>query len=147
MAAPTLTNKLLITLGDGADPEVFAHPCGANSRALTMTNNMGEEALLDCDDPLGQPAAIYRWLESQDTSIELSGRVSVSSFGVWRAWSDSGLAKNIRIEIMNNTTDGGGYYAIPAILGTFEMTGEGKGTITFTASISASGPRVWTDAS
>lgn len=146
MADPTLTDQLLITLGDGGGPEVFAHPCGANARNVTFTNNLGEEVTLDCADPLGTAAAIQRWVESQDTTISISGRVARESWDTWRAWMDDATPKNIRVEVDNLLANGGGYWELPAYLQQFEMGAEGKGTMSFTASIVGAGRRVWTDA-
>jgi hypothetical protein len=148
MAAPQLTRKFIILLGDGATPtEAFAFPCGANARSVTLTNNLGEEAVLDCADPLNELAAIQRWVESQDTSISISGRVAKgASIAMWRAWADDGDEKNIRVMFDEASGDGGGYYQLPAFLGSLEWGTEGKGTVTFTANIMGSGPRVWTAA-
>ena len=147
MAPPKLTRAFLILLGDGAEPETFAFPCGANARSVTFKNNLGEETVLDCDDPLGAPAAIQRWLESQDTTMSITGRVAKGdSLAAWRAWSDDGVERNIRIMIDEPAVDGGGYYTVPAYLETLEMSSEGKGTVAFTASIMGSGTRVWTAA-
>lgn len=146
MAAPDLSRRFLILLGDGSDPETFAFPCGANARSVTFTNNLGEETVLDCDDPLGELAAIQRWIESQDTSLTISGRVAKGSIDVWRDWVDGGTEKNIRIQFDEAAADGGGYYTVAAYLQQLEWGSEGKGTATFTATIMGSGPRVWTAA-
>lgn len=149
MPAPELTNKLLILLGDGGEPETFAHPCGANARSVKFTNNTGEEALLDCDDPLGAPTAIARWVESQDSSLNISGKVAVQSFPAWRGWFDAdgpAAIKNIRVEVLNSASLGGGFYTIPCVVQEVEITTEGKGNISFTATIMGAGPRVWTPA-
>jgi hypothetical protein len=146
MADPTLTSRFLILLGDGASPETFASPCGANARSVRLINNLGSEALLDCDSPLDQVAAIRRWLESQDTEISISGRVSLESWADWRAWADNGAEKNIRVLVDEASADGGGYWSLEAFLGQLELGTEGKSTMTFTATISGSGRRVWTAA-
>lgn len=147
MADPTLTNKFIITLGNGADPEVFAFPCGANARSVKFTNNTGEEVLLDCTDPVGAPAAISRWVESQDGSMNISGRVSTEAFATWRGWADDASIKNVRAELQESAANGGGHWEMPAILQSFEMGAEGSSTATFTAEIVAAGARTWTDAS
>lgn len=151
MADPTLTDKMLISLGDGGDPtETFAHPCGANARNVTFTNNLGEETTLDCTDPIGQPAAIQRWIESQDSAISISGRVARESWDTWRQWIDApnneAAVKNVRVELDNNVTDGGGYWLIPMLPQNFELGTEGKSTVSFSVDLVASGRRVWTDA-
>lgn len=146
MAAPDLSRRFLILLGDGASPETFAFPCGANARSVTFTNNLGEETVLDCADPLGELAAIQRWIESQDTQLSISGRVAKGHIEVWRDWVDDGVEKNVRIQFDESGANGGGYYTVAAYLQQLEWGSEGKGTATFTATIMGSGPRVWTDA-
>ena len=151
MAQPTLTGRFLILLGDGATPtESFAFPCGANARSVTFTNNLGEEVLLDCADPLDGGAWVTRWLESQDTQLTVSGRVSREALPMWRAWADGGTAKNIRLQIDETAGNGGGHWSLSAYLQSFEMGREGAGSggsATFTATIMGSGPRTWTAAS
>lgn len=150
MADPTLTSRMLILLGNGADPEVFAFPCGAGTRSITLTKNTGEEALLDCDDPLDVPAAMTRWMVSDDTQVSFQGRVATESFATWRAWADSvgaSAIKNIKIMMDEPLASGGGSWELPAILTSFEMSTEGTGTTTFSATIQGAGRRVWTDAS
>lgn len=146
MAAPQTSNKLLVYLGDGATPEVFSHPCGANGATVTLTTSTGETEVLDCDDPTDGNATIVRWVTTQDTSISVPGVVAKSSFEAWREWADGQTIKNIRVMFDESAASGGGYWTIPAILTTFEMGREGKGVINFTASIVAAGARVWTDA-
>lgn len=148
MADPTLTGKFLIQLGDGGSPsETFAYPCGALARSVTLTNNTGETVVMDCTDPLATTAAIKRWTESQDTQLTISGRVATESLSAWRAWADGGAAKNIRAFIDEAGAAGGGYWALPAILQSFQISVEGKATATFEATIVAAGRRAWTAAS
>ncbi len=148
MSDPTLTGRFLITLGDGGSPsETFAHPCGAEAREVTLTNNTGEAVVLDCTDPLDTMAAIKRWTESQDASLTISGRVATQSLPAWIAWANSGATKNVRAEIDETSGDGGGYWALPAILQAFKLAATGKATATFEATIVGAGRRTWTAAS
>lgn len=147
MADPNLTQKFTVLLGDGATPtEAFAWPCGATARSVTFTNNLGEDVVLDCTDPTGTAAAITRWLESQDTKVTISGRVSKEAFATWRAWADDGDAKNIRLVLDEALADNGGYWSLAAYLQDFEIGQEGKATATFSATIAGTGRRTWTDA-
>ena len=41
MGTGNQTKRLVIQLGDGADPEVFAHTCGANAFGITLTAGIG----------------------------------------------------------------------------------------------------------
>lgn len=149
MGNPKLTNKLLILLGDGGDPEIFSFPCGARARGMKLSKNTGEEVLLDCDDPLGSNSFVSRWVESDDTSLNIVGRVSKQAWPMWRAWgdaSDEDAEKNIRVELEAGNVGVGGHYALPAILQEFEITSEGKESVAFTATIVGAGARVWVPA-
>ena len=147
MATGKQTKRLIVQLGDGATPtEAFAHTCGANTFGITLTNNLGENTVLDCDDPLDVPASIVRHLESQDTSVTLSGMVTIAAWPTWREWADSGSEKNIKILLDENAANNGGHWILPAYLGGLELGKETSGKVTFSATISGAGPRVWTDA-
>jgi len=146
MADPDTTTRLIIQLGDGGDPETFGFTCGANSFGITLTNNLGEDTVLDCVDPLDVPAKIMRYLESQDTSATISGKVAKSAFATWRGWADNGTMKNIKILLDEPAASNGGFWTVPAYLGSLELNKQGSATAEFTATISGAGSRVWTDA-
>ncbi|MEQ9241239.1 phage tail tube protein [Roseovarius indicus] len=146
MGTGNQTTRLVIQLGDGGDPETFAHTCGANTFGVTLTNNLGENTVLDCDDPLDVPAAIVRHLESQDTSATISGMVTTEAWPTWRAWADNGSEKNIKIFLDESAANNGGNWTLPAYLGSLELSKENGGKVTFTATISGAGKRTWTDA-
>ncbi len=147
MADPTETSKLVIQLGDGATPtEGFAFTAGANSQEVSLTNNLGENTVLDTDDPLGVNAVITRHLESQDTSVQLAGIVSTEAWDTWRQWADDATAKNVKIFLDEAAGVGGGHWVVPAMIGNLQLTKTGSKTIEFTAQISGAGRRVWTAA-
>ena len=147
MAAPDLTNQFTILLGDGGEPEAFSWPCGANSRSVSFKNNYDETTVLDCDDPMGQIASIVRSLESQDVSVEISGRLAKGeSFTKWRTWANTGATKNIRIMVDESAADGGGYWTVPTVMTEFNLSSTGKTSVEVTASIVANGAPVWTAA-
>lgn len=146
MATGNQTTRLVIQLGDGGSPETFAFTCGANSFGVTLTNNLGENTALDCTSPLDVPAAIIRHLESQDTSITISGMVTTEAWPTWRGWADGGTEKNIRINLDESAANNGGYWTLPAYCQQLELGKESSGKVTFTATISGAGQRVWTDA-
>ena len=146
MGTGNQTKRLVIQLGDGADPEVFAHTCGANAFGITLTNNLGENTVLDCDDPLDVPPAVVRHLESQDTSATISGMVTTEAWPTWRAWADGGTEKNIKLFRDESAANNGGSWELPAYLASLELSKESGGKVTFTATISGAGQRTWTDA-
>ena len=140
------TTRLIIQLGDGGSPETFAHTCGANTFGVTLTNNLGENTVLDCDDPLDVPASIVRHLESQDTSATISGMVTTEAWPTWREWADSGSEKNIKVQLDEPALDNGGAWALPAYLASVEFSKAQSGKVTFSATISGAGQRVWVPA-
>lgn len=147
MATGNQTTRLIIQLGNGATPtEVFAHTCGANSFGVTLTNNLGENTVLDCTDPLDVPGVIVRHLESQDTSATISGMVTTEAWPTWREWADNGAEKNIKIFLDESAANNGGHWILPAYLQSLELGKENSGKVTFSATISGAGQRVWTDA-
>lgn len=146
MATGRQTTRLIIQLGDGADPEQFAHTCGANTFGVTLTNNLGENTALDCANPLDVPAAIVRHLESQDTSATIAGMVTTEAWPTWREWADAGDEKNIKLFLDESAANNGGFWTLPAYLTGLELSKESSGKVTFSASISGAGQRAWTDA-
>ncbi|MEP2680163.1 MAG: phage tail tube protein [Sulfitobacter sp.] len=147
MATGKQTKRLIVQLGDGVTPtETFAHTCGANTFGITLSNNLGENMVLDCDAPLDVPATIVRHLESQDTSVTLSGMVTTEAWPTWRDWADTGSEKNIKILLDEDAANNGGHWILPAYLAGLELGKETSGKVTFSATISGAGQRVWTDA-
>lgn len=147
MANPTTTTRFVIQLGDGGTPtETFAFTCGANARNVTLTNNLGETTVLDCASPLDVVPAILRNLESQDTSANISGSVAVESWPTWRAWADSGDTKNVKLFLDESAANNGGFWIVPMILQSLELSAENKGIVQFTAQLQGNGKRLWTDA-
>lgn len=147
MVAPVTTRRLIIQLGNGATPtELFGYPCGVNSYTVSMTNNLGEETLIDCDTPLDTPAAILRYLETQDTQVQMQGQLDRTHLAVWRTWSDGAVIRNIRIRIDETGAAGGGYWQLPAIMSAFELVKENSGIVTISATLMGAGQRVWTAA-
>lgn len=146
MTAPNLTNRFLLELGDGGDPETFGFPCGAQTRSFTITNNLDEATVMDCDDPLDTQAAIVRSLISSDTGASISGRVSKEYLSAWIAFAGQTTPKNVRATFDEAGADGGGYWTIPMFLQSFEISSEGQTTATFTASLVGAGARAWTAA-
>lgn len=146
MGTGNQTTRLVIQLGDGADPEVFAFTCGANTFGVTLTNNLGENAALDCDNPLDVPAAIIRHLETQDTSATIAGMVTTEAWPTWRGWADAGDEKNVKIVLDESAANNGGFWTLPCYLSGLELGKESSGKVTFNATITSAGQRVWTNA-
>lgn len=91
-------SQFLILVGDGGSPENFVDPCGLTSRGFNRTAETNTTNVPDCADP---DAASWVQRDVVSLSGEMSGAgvMADESFDVWNDWFESGLAKNVRIEL------------------------------------------------
>lgn len=123
MARPTTLSaaKLLVMIGDGAEPEVFAAPCGLTSRGINFSKETNDSNVPDCDDP-DAPAWIERVTVSLSATVSGSGILAKEALDTWREFFFSTASKTLRIKL-----DGGigwGYWQGPFLCTTFNVTGE-----------------------
>lgn len=123
MAQPTTRKfgQIKVYVGDGATPEVFATPCGFTEKALTISKDMVDTTIPDCDDP---DAAAWTGRDVRAISVEVtgSGVMAIESLATWRTWAMSDDPKNIRVEVSGTGAQGGGYWAGSAHLTDFELS-------------------------
>ncbi|MBN7763394.1 hypothetical protein JYP52_19810 [Nitratireductor aquibiodomus] len=135
----------LLMLGDGAEPEVFAAPCGFTSLNLTVNIETNSTNVPDCLDP-DLPA----WLESDEVSKQMtvggSGVIDRDAIQVWRAWLMDGGEKNVRWMTAGTAAEGGGHWEAPGILSTYEETGERGQRWQLNIGITLNGAPTWVDA-
>lgn len=112
-----------ILLSDGATPAVFSAPCGFTSLNLTVNIETNTTNVPDCEDP-DLPA----WLVSDEVSKQMvlggTGVLDTDAMQIWRDWLLDGGEKDIRWSTDGTLANGGGYFAAPGILTTYEETGE-----------------------
>ena len=114
----------LLMIGDGATPtEAFEAPCGLTTLNLTVNIETNTVNVPDCDDP-DLPA----WLVSDEVSKQMvvggQGVLDTDSMQIYRDWLMAGGEKNIRWFTDGLAADGGGYWQAPALMTTYEETGE-----------------------
>ncbi len=132
---------ILVKIGDGASPEVFAHDCMINlTRGFTITANMVEEEVFDCDTP-DDPATIYRLKRSASLSVSGTGKLHKTSLATWLAYAASADAKNVKIEIGGS---GGQRITLAMQCDSFGIEGEPKNYATANVSLGSHG--AWTTA-
>lgn len=90
--------KMRILLGDGADPEVYTAPCGMTTKGLTISKNLGEVSIPDCDDP-DAPYWLSRDVETLSASISGDGVLAAESEDEWNAAAFSTDSVNAKVEI------------------------------------------------
>jgi predicted secreted protein len=101
MAAVDVINgeKILIQIGDGADPEVFAHPCLINTeRGIQFSSSVTSEVVPDCATP-GDPAWTSTEVDGLSATISGAGMLDVASVEEFFDWYTSGLNKNVKVKI------------------------------------------------
>lgn len=104
MAAPTTARfgKFRVLLGDSASPIVYTAPCGFTSKSLTLTKNLQDINLPDCDDP-DAPAWVGRDVQSLSAAINGEGVLAAESAPDWMAAFEDVDSIPVRIEIEFST--------------------------------------------
>jgi hypothetical protein len=84
MAQPVTAKfgKMLIELGDDASPPVYASPCGFTSKGVTISKNLQEVNIPDCDNP-DDPIWVGRDVQSQSCNISGDGVAAAESVPDW----------------------------------------------------------------
>lgn len=100
MAQPTTARfgKFKVYLGDASSPIVYTSPCGFTSKSLTLTKNLNEVNIPDCDDP---DAVAWVGRDAQSLSASVSGEGVLASESVedWLdAWEDADSVP-VKVEI------------------------------------------------
>lgn len=116
--------QISLLLGDGATPsETFTAPCGFETLTLTVNIETNTTNVPDCDDP-DLPA----WLASDEVSKQMvaagEGILDTDAMQIWRDWLLEGGERNVRWLTDGTGANGGGYWAAPAIMTTYEEQGQ-----------------------
>ncbi|MHB8283906.1 MAG: phage tail tube protein [Caulobacteraceae bacterium] len=136
---------LLILLGNGATPEVFASPAGFTDKSFKRKADTGSTDVPDADDP---SLPMYQEMEVKTLSFEVSGSgvLAMADLQTWETWFTSGAAKNIQIQINDTKANGGGYWAGQALLTDFEITAKKGEKCQISVTIGSTGSFGWTAA-
>lgn len=146
MARPTTIkgSKFLIELGDGASPEEFDAPCALTTKGINFSAASNEFNVPDCDDP---DAATWteRVISALSATIPASGTLALESLATWRDWFLSGLEKNIRVHIVDASNVQPGYFALSAVLSSFNLGANQGELATIEVGIDSNGEVTWVD--
>lgn len=138
--------KLLIQIGDGGGPEVFAHPCIINAeRGAQMNSEVVEISTPDCDDP-SLPSVKEIFKDGNSITVTGGGLLHTTDVETYFNWWNSDLAKNVRIRFDVSGALGGGYIACAMKLTQFNVTGTRKNNTTAEVTLVSHGTFTWTDA-
>lgn len=146
MAQPTTARfgKFKVMLGDDASPIVYTAPCGFTSKSLTLTKNLTEINLPDCDDP-DAVAWVGRDAESLSASISGEGVLAAQSVDTWlEAWeSVDSVPARIEIEFPAKTIVWEGLMHVA----TFTASAEQGGRVTASIEMQSDGELVRSEGS
>lgn len=122
MALPVIFDSRLlkVKVGNGASPEVFAHPCLINNeRSLTVSSDVSEETVYDCADD-DAPGVVVRVIRSNSLTITGGGRAHKDDLDTYMAWKLDGTAKNVQVEAAGS---GGVRVEAQVLLSEFSISG------------------------
>lgn len=138
--------KLLVQIGDGAEPEVFAVDCLINSeRGIQFSSDTNEIVVPDCDDP-DAPAWKESTKDGLSATVSGAGMLHTTSVETWFDWFRSKDTKNVRVKVDVSAANGGGYWQGAFHLTAFEITGNRNDKATVSVTLTSSGIVAWTDA-
>lgn len=111
--------KILVQIGNGADPEEFEHDCLINtSRSINLSANVTEQTIPNCKNP-SEPDKVVRRVDSTDSTITGEGKVHRSSQLKWMQLV--GKTVNVRAR-----QAGVWRIAGPYIVQQFQVTGQNR---------------------
>lgn len=124
MAKPTTASaaKLLILVGDGASPEIFAAPCGLTTKGINFSAESNDTTVPDCDDP-DAPAWTERVVRALSAGVSGSGVLAAESMDIWWNFYKDALPRNCRVKI-DSDAFANVYYEGRFLLSTYNITGQ-----------------------
>lgn len=90
--------KFSVSLEDPDNPGTYIAPCGFTSKALTLSKNLQEVNVPDCDDP-DAPSWVARDVQSLSASITGEGVMAAEAAPMWMEFFESVESRNARVEI------------------------------------------------
>ena len=100
MAKPTTARfgKFSVKLGNDALPIVYAAPCGFTSKSLTLTKELQEVNIPDCDDP-DAVAWVGRDASSLSASVSGEGVLASEAVDTWLEAFEAVESTPVKIEL------------------------------------------------
>ena len=100
--------KILVKVGDGGDPETFAHNCSINgARSFQLSAGTNENNVPDCDDP-DLIAWVVREKVSLSGTVQGAGVCNTDDIPTFEEWARDPDPRNCRIVVDVPGADGGG---------------------------------------
>lgn len=139
-------SQLLIMVGDGATPEVFANACTINAeRGIDLTAETNDINVPDCDDPEA-PAWVEREKRSWQGTISGQGVLNTPDIQAYFTWLSATTSRNVRVRVNVLQVDGGGHWSGKFHLTQFNVTGNRGDKVQASITLLSDGPIAWTAA-
>lgn len=145
MAQPTTAKfgKMVVYLGDSADPPVYAAPCGLSTKNFTLSKNLQEITIPDCDDP---DAVMWVGRDTQTMTATISGDgiAAAESVPDWNAAaiSTESVPMKVEIEFSTGMKSFEGLFQVDNL--TFGAEQGGRVTLSFNAQSDGEITDLWT---
>lgn len=115
--------KLLIKVGNGASPEVFATYCSINAeRGITFNAGSNDQDIPDCSDP-DAIAWVVREKTNLSASISGAGMLNTPDVQEFYDWLTSDDSRNVKVVVDVPSSDGGVIFSGAFHLTEFAITG------------------------
>ncbi|MFC0243674.1 phage tail tube protein [Rhodopseudomonas telluris] len=142
MAQPTVLKgtQLLLKVGDGASPEVFAEPCGLTTKSFDRSAATSTNLIPDCADPEA-PAWESTDVSALSCTFSGSGLMARESFDIWNDWFESAEGKNMQIWLGTM-----GHFNGNFVLTSFKLSGQRGNKVQVEVAAKADGAVAWVEA-
>ena len=121
--------KLVLKVGNGAQPEVFTARCTINAaRGITFTATTNDSPAIICETP-DAIAWVLREKSGLSASVTGAGMTNTPDVQVFFDWLVSPDSKNCQVVLDVPATDGGVIFAAAFHLSEFAVTGDRGGKV------------------
>jgi len=142
VSLPIEADFAVVSIGDGAQPEVFTILCGMDTVGINRTANTNDRFRRDCAKPGSVP---YRRSRTTGKQLDITASGAINIPDIARYNAALGKSKNYRIELgqYDNTDDGD---IIHVITGPFNLTSANSSVgDEGTAEVSLVSDGIWTE--
>lgn len=142
-AAPATTGITAKNKSEAGVPIVYSTPCGLTTKNFSLTKNLQELDIPDCDDP-DAPSWIGRDVQNLSATISGDGVAAAESVPAWNAAaiSTDSIPMKVEIEFTTGMKTFTGYFIVDNL--TFGAESGGRVTLSINAQSDGEIDDVWT---
>ena len=133
-----------VLIGDGADPEAFAAPCGFTERSISFNRELSDTNVPDCADE-DAPSWLERDVTSMSATIGGTGVLEATALPTWLGLLETTASFNARVELWREGAKVG-HWQGAFQLESFETSGTKGERVTVTVSLQSDGAVTYTAA-